>query len=88
MVVTVLVVLLSIISLVLLIIAGLRKNGYRSIGICACIALAMMFVGAIGQGIVPKAYFGIVERFSLFSAVGFDAVLGVFLLCGTKKKVA
>ena len=88
MVVTALVVLLSIISLVLLIIAGLRKNGYRSIGICACIALAMMFVGAIGQGIVPKAYFGIVERFSLFSAVGFDAVLGVFLLCGTKKKVA
>ena len=82
MIVTALVVLLSIISLVLLIIAGLRKNGIRSIGILAGIALAMMFVGAIGQGIVPKAYFGIAERSSLFSAVGLNAVLGVFLFCG------
>ena len=42
----------------------------------------MMFVGAIGQGAVPKEYFGIVERFSVFAAVGFTAVLGVYLFCG------
>lgn len=84
--VTIPVVLLSIVSLILLIIAGFRKNGYRSIGICACIALAMMFVGAIGQGAVPKEYFGIFERFSLFSAVGFHAVLGIHLFCGFQKQ--
>lgn len=83
--VTIPVVLLSIVSLILLIIAGFRKNGYRSIGIWACTALAMMFVGAIGQGAVPKEYFGIFERFSLFSAVGFHAILGIYLFCGFQK---
>ncbi len=83
--VTIPVVLLSIVSLVFLIITGFRKNGYRSIGIWACIALTMMFVGAIGQGAVPKDYFGIFERFSLFSAVGFNAILGIYLLSGFQK---
>lgn len=80
--VTAAVVLLSIAALSLLIAAGLRKDGFRGIGICAGIALAMMFAGAIGQGIVPKAYFGVAERISLFSAVGFNAVLGICLFCG------
>ena len=79
MVVTVLVVLLSIISLILLIIAGFRKGGLRGTGILAAAALIMMMVGAIGQGAVPTQYFGIVERFSVFAAVGFNAVLGVYL---------
>ena len=73
MVVTVLVVLLSIISLILLIIAGFGKGAA---------ALIMMMVGAIGQGAVPTQYFGIVERFSVFAAVGFNAVLGVYLFKG------
>jgi hypothetical membrane protein len=81
-IVTAAVVLLSIGSLVILIIAGCRKNGIRSIGILAGIALVMMFTGAIGQGIVPKHYFGIMERFSVFSAVGFNAVLGIYLFLG------
>ena len=42
----------------------------------------MMFIGAIGQGIVPKDYFGIVERFSVYAAVGFNAVLGIYLIRG------
>ncbi len=84
-VVTAAVVLLSIASLLVLIISGFRKNGIRSVGIWACIALTMMFVGAIGQGAVPKDYFGIVERFSIFAAVGFTAVLGVYLFCGFQK---
>ena len=52
--VTAAVVLLSIVSLILIIIAGFRKTGIRGLGVWACIALAMMFIGAIGQGIVPK----------------------------------
>ena len=73
------VVLLSIVSLVLLIIVGCKKKEMRGIGIWAIIALILMFVGAIGSGAVPPEYFGIFERFSTFSAVGFNAVLGVYL---------
>lgn len=40
----------------------------------------MMLVGAMGMNIVPKDYFGVVERFSVFAAVGYNAVLGVELL--------
>ena len=79
MVVTAAVVLLSIVSLVLLIIVGCKKKEMRGIGIWAIIALILMFAGAIGSGAVPKEYFGIFERFSTFSAVGFNAVLGVYL---------
>lgn len=41
----------------------------------------MMLVGAVGMNIVPKEYFGVVERFSVFAATGFNAVLGIHL-CG------
>ena len=78
-VVTAAVVLLSIVSLVCLIFAGFRKDGIRRIGIRALIAMVMMFIGSAGTGIVPPEYFGIVERFSVFAAVGFNAVLGWFL---------
>ncbi len=82
MVVTATVVLLSIVSLVCLIAAGFRSNSIRGIGIWAAVALAMMMVGAIGQGVVPPQYFGIVERFSVFAAVGFNAICGICLFRG------
>lgn len=72
---TVLVVVLSIVSLVIIIIAGIKDKSCRSYGICAGIALGMMLVGALGMNMVPKAYFGVVERFSVFAATGFNAVL-------------
>ena len=84
MVVTAAVVTLSIVSLVCLIIAGFKKGGIRGIGIWAAIALLMMMVGAIGQKAVPPQYFGIVERFSVFAAVGFSAVCGIYLFSGFK----
>ena len=76
---TILVVLLSIVSLVMLIIAGAKRKEYRSFGVFAGIALGMMLVGALGMNIVPKEYFGVVERFSVFAAVGYNAVLGIEL---------
>ena len=76
---TVIVVLLSIISLILIIIAGIKNRSCRSYGVFAGIALGMMMVGALGMNIVPKEYFGIVERFSVFAATGFQAVLGIRL---------
>lgn len=76
-VVTTAVVLLSIVSLILIAIGSFRDKR-RGLGIAALIALALMFVGAVGSGAVPDAYFGVIERFSTYSAVGFTAVLGVF----------
>lgn len=76
---TILVVLLSIVSLVILIIAGVKRKEYRSFGVFAGIALGMMLVGALRMNIVPKEYFGVVERFSVFAAVGYNAVLGIEL---------
>lgn len=76
---TVFVVVLSIISLSVLIIAGWKDRRYRSYGIFAGIALGMMLVGALGMNLVPKEYFGIVERCSVFAAVGYNAVLGMEL---------
>ena len=78
-VVTIAVVVLSIISLMLLIIAGRKDQKTKGIGLWAMIALGMMFIGAIGTNIAPARYFGIVERFSVFAAVGFTAILGLYL---------
>lgn len=77
--VTGVVVLLSIVSLVIFIIAGAKDRSCRSYGVCAGIALAMMLVGAVGMKLVPAEYFGVVERFSVFAATGFNAALGIHL---------
>ncbi len=78
-VVTMLVVVLSIISLVLIAVGGFKnRKKYISLSIFAIIALVCMFFGAIGTGIVPREYFGLVERFSVYSAVVFNSVLGLY----------
>ena len=81
MAVTVAVVLLSIASLTIIIIAGAKNKNCRSYCICAAVALVMMLVGALGMKIVPPQYFGVVERFSVFAATGFNAALGIHLFC-------
>lgn len=88
MVVTALVVLLSIVSLSIIIAAGAKSRTCRSYGVCAAVALAMMLVGALGMKIVPAAYFGVVERFSVFAATGFNAALGLHLFCGKAEDAA
>ena len=85
MVVTILVVFLSIASLVCLIVNGFRDRRTKGIGVWAGVALLMMMAGSIGSGIVPAEYFGVAERFSVFAAVGFNAVLGMYLFNGFKE---
>lgn len=80
-IITGLVVVLSIASLAVVIIAGARVKSCRSYGVCAGIALGMMLVGTLGMKLVPAEYFGIVERFSVFAATGFNAALGIHLFC-------
>ena len=87
MVVTALVVLLSIVSLTVIIVAGVQNRGCRSYAVCAAVALAMMLVGAMGMKIVPAEYFGVVERFSVFAATGFNAALGIHLFCMKPKEI-
>lgn len=81
-VVTVLVVVLSLISLVVIMVGGYRHKRYRSLAIWASAALLLMLAGAVGVNITPSAYVGIPERFSVFAAAGFNAVLGVYLFRG------
>lgn len=41
-------------------------------------AFGCMLFGAVGANNVPDAYFGLVERFSTYSAVLFTAILGLY----------
>ena len=86
MVITALVVILSIVSLVLLIIAGIKKKEVRGVGIWAAVFFAMMLMGPIGMQALPPEYFGIAERFSIYSAIGFNAVLGIYLFNGFENR--
>ena len=74
---TALVVILSIISLILIAI-GSFKSKYKLLGVLAIISLVLMFIGAALSANVPKDVFGIVERFSTYSAVVFTGILGIF----------
>ena len=74
---TALVVLLSIVSLILIAV-GSFKSKYKLLGIFAIISLVLMFIGAVGSANVPKDIFGVIERFSTYSAVIFTGILGIF----------
>ena len=76
-VITIAVVLLSIISLILISV-GAFKSKKKLLGMLSIVALLLMFFGAAGSGILPKSVFGIVERFSTYSAVVFTAILGIY----------
>ena len=79
--VTVFVVVLSLVSLVLVAI-GAGKEQMKSLGTWAIVCLVAMMMGPIGTALLPKAVFGLFERFSTFSAVVFNAVLGTYLATG------
>lgn len=84
--VTVLVVVFSLASLVLVAI-GARKEEMKSLGIWAIVCLVAMLIGPLGKSLLPKAVFGLFERFSTFSAVVFNAILGIYLMKGRFGKV-
>ena len=76
-IVTALVVLLSIVSLILIAVGSFRDHR-KGLGFLSLAALACMFFGAAGSMNLPKEIFGIVERFSTYSAVVFTGILGVY----------
>lgn len=78
-IITTIVVLLSIISLILIAIGSLkRKDKYKLLGILSIISLVLMFVGAVGSANASKEIFGIIERFSTYSAVIFTGIIGLY----------
>lgn len=81
-VVTLPVVVLSVTSLIFIMAGGFRDKKYRSLGAWAGASLLLMLAGAAGTAIVPREFFGIPERFSVFAAAGFNAVLGIYLFNG------
>ncbi len=85
MIVTAFVVGLSVISLIILIIAGIKQKEVRDIGIWAAVCFVMMLMGPVGMASFPPEYFGIAERFSIYAANIFSAILGVYLFSGFRK---
>ncbi|MGB4338391.1 MAG: DUF998 domain-containing protein [Bacillota bacterium] len=77
-VVTPTVVLLSIVSLVLISVGGWRSKNTKAIAVLGLAALLSMVVGAVGAGVAPRDYFGVFERFSVYSVVIYKALLGLF----------
>ena len=84
-VVTFCVVALSVASLVLLAVGGFRAKGSRLLGALSACAFASMFFGSIGMNAFPKAYFGLLERFSVYSVVLFTCVLGIYGFAGIER---
>ncbi len=76
------VVILSISSLIVIMVGGYRNCKYRSIAIFATISLCGLITGAVGIGVAPLAYFGIMERLSVFSTSVFNVVLGFYVFIG------
>ncbi|MCQ2570765.1 MAG: DUF998 domain-containing protein [Candidatus Saccharibacteria bacterium] len=76
-VITTIVVLLSIISLIFIAIGSFKSNK-RFLGLLAIASLVLMFIGAVGSANVPKEIFGLIERFSTYSAVIFTGILGMY----------
>lgn len=76
-IVTILVVILSIVSMVSIAV-GCFKTNRKTLAIITVIALLCMFVGAAGSQMVPQDMFGLVERFSTYSAVVFTGILGIY----------
>ncbi len=79
--VTVAVVVLSLASLIMLVFSS-RRVGLSSLGKWALAALILMIAGPIGTALMPPSVFGLFERFSTFSAVIFNAILGIYLFQG------
>ena len=86
--VTAAVVLLSIASLTLIVYGGLWQRSCPTLGKWALAALCLMIAGAVGTAVLPHAYFGIPERFSVFACTGFTAVLGIYMSRGWEKQEA
>ena len=80
-IVTALVVILSLSSLIILSFSS-KKAGLASLGLLSAVTLFLMILGPIGTAFLPPSVFGLFERFSTFSTVAFNSILGLYLFFG------
>ena len=85
-VVTALVVVLAVVSLTMMIIGGSVYGSCHGLTLFSALALFFMILGAVGVMLFPPRYFGLFERFSTFSSVAFNAVLGILLYKGFEER--
>lgn len=76
-VVTILVVLLTIGSLIILMIA-FKKIKERTYFLLTLITFLLLMIGSISTGLVPPSIFGLAERLSVFSVVIYIGVISIF----------
>ena len=86
-IITVSVVLLSIISISLIAVGSFLEKD-KVFGLLSILSLILMFVGAFGAAKFSKQYFGLFERFSIYSTIIFTGMFGIksFLSKHLKRK--
>jgi hypothetical membrane protein len=87
MVVTGFVVLLTIVSFLLVTIGLFRSHVYKAYAITSLIFFILLFIGSAGTGMMPKAYFGISERVSIFTVILYSGFLAVFAFLYQNKDI-
>jgi len=77
--------LLSIVS-IFLIAGGSLKDKDIVFGLLSILSLILMFVGAFGVAKFSKQYFGLFERFGIYSTVVFTGIIGIKSFLSEKLK--
>jgi len=78
-VVTIMVVLFTIMALILLIIGFLKTRNIKHFGIISLCTFLLVLTGPILMNIVPKEYFGIAERISIYPLMMYTGILSVWM---------
>ena len=77
-VVTISVVVLSIISLLMTFLGGLKSRILKLFSVIVLVIFLIILIGPIGIGIAPKEYFGLLERLSAFPIVILNGIMGLY----------
>ena len=78
-VVTIMVVLFTIIALILLVIGFFRTEKLKYLGIISLCTFLLVLAGPILMNMVPKEYFGIAERISIYPLMMYTGILSLWM---------
>jgi len=78
-VVTIMVVLFTVIALILFIIGFFRTEQLKYLGIISLCTFLLVLAGPILMNIVPKEYFGIAERISIYPLMVYTGILSLWM---------
>jgi len=78
-VVTIIVVLFTIIALILFVIGFFKTKNIKYLGIISLCTFLLVLSGPMLMNILPKEYFGIAERISIYSLIIFTGILSFWM---------